>query len=65
MNDISIMKGKEPGVIARNMSSDLLEWTSQVDLSSINKYVSDHYYADALIEGLRKIKSDQRLQTII
>ena len=57
-NDISMMKGKEAGVIVRNMTPDLQEWTSHKDLSIINTYVSEHNYADALIEGLRKYTND-------
>ena len=52
-NDIPVLKGDEHGVIVRNMTADVQEWTAKKDVTRYNKYVSQLKYADAIIEGLK------------
>lgn len=52
-NDITMFKGREHGVITGNAQGELLNWFWEKKRE--NKYVSQCYYADAVIEACEKL----------
>jgi hydroxymethylpyrimidine pyrophosphatase-like HAD family hydrolase len=54
-NDILMFQNQDHGVIVRNHTPEVAEWLKEHGSSLVNKFVSEHKYADAIVDALQRM----------